>query len=127
MSTVKERLLLFLKHKHLSQAKFEKLCNLSNGYVNNMRKGFSVDKLQNVVSAFPELNREWLVYGEGDMLNPSGKITNIQTSGRDSVFHNDGSGSQTEALKTEIEYLKRMMDEKDARIALLTRLLDGKR
>ena len=47
---------------------FEKACNLSSGYVTSMRKGYGQEKLNNVLTAFPDLNREWLVYGEGEML-----------------------------------------------------------
>lgn len=36
-----------------------------------MRKGYGSDKLRNVLTAFPELNREWLLYGEGEMLKPT--------------------------------------------------------
>lgn len=45
------------------------MCGMSNGYINNMRKGLGVEKLQNMLSVFPDLNREWLLYGEGTMLN----------------------------------------------------------
>jgi SOS-response transcriptional repressor LexA len=31
-----------------------------------MRKGFGADKLNNVLTAYPELNRDWLLYGEGE-------------------------------------------------------------
>ena len=47
---------------------FETKCDLSNGYVTSMRKGFGRQKLENVLKAYPELNREWLLYGEGEML-----------------------------------------------------------
>ena len=33
-----------------------------------MRKGLGVDKLENVLNAFPDLNRDWLLYEEGEML-----------------------------------------------------------
>lgn len=33
-----------------------------------MRKGFGNGKLNNVLKEFPELNRDWLLYGEGAML-----------------------------------------------------------
>ena len=33
-----------------------------------MRKGFGSNKLSNVLKAYPELNRDWLLYGEGPML-----------------------------------------------------------
>lgn len=67
-SSVKDRTLLFVKAKKLSMKEFEKACNLSSGYVTSMRKGYGQEKLNNVLTAFPDLNREWLVYGEGEML-----------------------------------------------------------
>ena len=56
--TVKERLIIFIKHKGISQGVFERMCGMSNGYINNMRKGLGVEKLQNLLSVFPDLNRE---------------------------------------------------------------------
>ena len=38
-NSVKNRLLDFLKYKGISQSKFEQQCGISNGYVNNIRKG----------------------------------------------------------------------------------------
>ena len=37
-----------------------------------MRKGLGDNKLNNVLKEFPELNREWLLYGEGSMLKSEG-------------------------------------------------------
>lgn len=78
---VKERILLFISFKRLSIRSFEEKCSLSNGYIKAMRKGFGPDKLSNVLQEFPELNREWLLYGEGEMLKtqpqPSVTQTNI--------------------------------------------------
>ena len=65
---VKERLLLFVKYKKISVKRFEELCGVSNGYVSAIRKSIGGEKLNNVLKAFPELNREWLLYGEGEML-----------------------------------------------------------
>ena len=70
--TVKERLILFIKSKGLSQKKFEEAVGLSNGYVNNISKGIGADKLQNILCVFPDLNQQWLLTGEGDMLNKGG-------------------------------------------------------
>ena len=67
-STVKQRLLEFLRYKNISQAKFTQQLGLSNGYVNNIRKGISNDVLLNIAKHFPELNRDWLLFGEGEML-----------------------------------------------------------
>lgn len=67
-TTVKDRTLLFLKSQNIKMKDFETKCDLSNGYVTSMRKGFGRQKLENVLKAYPELNREWLLYGEGEML-----------------------------------------------------------
>ena len=65
---IKERTYEFIRHKGLTVKSFEEKCDLSNGYVSSMRKGFGKDKLNNVLKEFPELNRDWLLYGEGEML-----------------------------------------------------------
>lgn len=66
--SVKQRLMQFLKYKKISQGKFEKACHLSNGYINNLKKSITVEKLQNILSAFPELNKDWILSGEGEMI-----------------------------------------------------------
>ena len=66
--TTKERTLSFIAYKGLSVKKFEEICGLSNGYVNSMKSGFGNAKLSQVLYAFPEINRDWLVYGEGSMV-----------------------------------------------------------
>ena len=65
--TVKERLIEFIKSEELSQSKFEKLCGLSNGYVNNIRKSIGDTVLQKIVLSFPNINPVWLKMGEGEM------------------------------------------------------------
>ena len=67
--SVKERVYAFLQHKGISIKRLEEQCGLSNGYVSSMRKGFGSEKLNNVLKEFPELSREWLLYGEGEMLS----------------------------------------------------------
>lgn len=67
--SVKERLMSFLNYKGLSQGRFEKLVGLSNGYLDKLRHAPSVAKTQIIIDTFPELNRTWLLTGEGEMLN----------------------------------------------------------
>lgn len=68
-NTIKERTIEFVNHLGIKMKDFERRCNLSSGYVTSMRKGFGEQKLNNVLKAYPQLNREWLLYGEGEMLN----------------------------------------------------------
>lgn len=66
--TVKDRLLLFLKSQNISKAEFARRMGLSMAYVSAMRKSLPEDKVKRLCELFPSLNRDWLLYGEGDML-----------------------------------------------------------
>lgn len=72
--TVKQRLMEFIIYSGLSQGRFERECGMSNGYINNLKKTLGAEKLQNVIRRFPELNTEWLLYGEGEMLKPQPQV-----------------------------------------------------
>lgn len=68
MNTIKERLNFFCERVGLKIAAFEKSCNLCNGYVQGIRKSISDEKLRVILQQYPDLNRNWLMYGEGLML-----------------------------------------------------------
>lgn len=73
--SIKNRTKEFIEHKGLTVSGFEEMCHLSNGYVSSMRKGYGRDKLNNVLNTFPDLNRDWLLYGEGEMLKVPATMT----------------------------------------------------
>ena len=68
-TSVKERLIIFMKYKGLAQGRFEKDVGLANGYISKLRHSPTATKLQKIVSKYPELNPQWLMTGEGEMLN----------------------------------------------------------
>ena len=70
-SSVKERLMTFLRYLEVGQRKFEMTCGLSNGYINNIKQSISPAKLSKITSTYPELNAGWLMTGEGEMLKSS--------------------------------------------------------
>lgn len=67
-TTVKERLIQFIKYKGLRVNAFEKMCGFSGGYVANMRVSMQPDKILNIAQKFPELDTAWLLTGEGNMI-----------------------------------------------------------
>ena len=70
-NSVKNRLIDFLKYKGISQSKFEQQCGISNGYVNNIRKGIKSEMFdKKIAPIFPELSKTWLLLGEGSMIVP---------------------------------------------------------
>lgn len=68
---IKDRLFMFFREKSLSNYKVEQACGLSNGYLRNLRKAPSIEIMEKIFSTYPELNREWVMSGNGDMLRPS--------------------------------------------------------
>ena len=68
---IKDRLFMFFREKSLSNYKVEQACGLSNGYLRNLRKAPSIEIMEKIFSTYPELNREWVMSGTGDMLRSS--------------------------------------------------------
>ena len=66
---VKDRVSEYCKRKNIAISRFEKEAGLSNGYFNQVKKRPSLDKLESIGKAFPDLNKDWLLTGEGEMLN----------------------------------------------------------
>lgn len=66
---VADRLNQFFQAKNLTNYQAEKVCGLSNGYFRNMRKAPSEKILESILNTFPELNKEWLLSGNGEMIN----------------------------------------------------------
>ena len=66
--SVKERIKEYCKYKNIPISTFERQCNLSNGYINAMRKGFGDERLETVLRTYPDIDRVWLLTGEGEML-----------------------------------------------------------
>lgn len=66
--TISDRIRHFEENQGITVKRFESTAGLSNGYVNGIRKGIGSEKLADILRAFPELNRNWLLFGEGEML-----------------------------------------------------------
>lgn len=66
--TVKQRLIEFIESKGLSKKKFEETINVSNGYVNNLKSQPRDEIIKKILLNYPDLNRVWLLTGEGPML-----------------------------------------------------------
>ena len=92
-STVKERLIAFINYLGMSKNAFENACGLSTRYVSNISASVSPDKLKQISLKFPELNVEWLLTGQGEMLREihstptiSGDIT-VTGNGNTNIGH----------------------------------------
>jgi hypothetical protein len=73
--SVKERLIVFAKSHEKSVRAFEVKSGLTIGYVNAIRVSIQPDKIQSIVSHYPDLNTGWLMTGEGEMLKSESIIS----------------------------------------------------
>ena len=93
----KERLLKFIEEAGITIAEFERKCSLSNGYIRKLKGSVGSDKIEDIIKAYPQLNRVWLLSGEGQMLNPS-VVQNNQNG--DNI-----QGHSVTVNKTEADYI----------------------
>jgi hypothetical protein len=69
-STPYDRLIAVIEHLGFNKSKFEKLCGLSNGYINTSKtyQRMSESACLKICKKFPQINKEWLALGIGNML-----------------------------------------------------------
>ena len=66
--TVKDRLKEFIMFKNISTREFERTIDAPYGFIGNMQKSTSQEKIMKISHCYPELNIVWLLTGEGEML-----------------------------------------------------------
>lgn len=73
---LKERLLSFIEFKTLSVQRFEQEVGLSNASVSKMGDNTRRSTIDRISNKFPDININWLLTGEGEMLNPNSESLN---------------------------------------------------
>ena len=69
-SPIKKRVLALVSHFSGNNKKaFENEVGLSNGFINNIKMTIHPKSSEKILSKYPEINRDWLLFGEGEMLN----------------------------------------------------------
>lgn len=71
MSNPLKRIKAYLDHKSIKINAFEKSVGLSNGSFGGQLKrnrSMGIDKLENILKMYPDLNANWVMTGKGDML-----------------------------------------------------------
>lgn len=136
MDKIRDRLETFIDSVGLSVYAFESKCGLANGTVSKMTDRSRRMTLNKIVSAFPQLNIEWLKTGFGQMLKTQKEIdaTRIDSDG-DTLINSLKIGDPAALIrvedelcnyKREVEYLKTIIANKDEQITLLKSLLEAR-
>ena len=102
--TVKQRLIDFIGYKKISVRAFEIECGLSNGLVNNIKESISNLTLERISNAYPDLDKGWLLTGEGSMLKSENSNQKTNTMDDQKLLSH---------LMNEVEYLRKKLDESE--------------
>lgn len=117
--SVKSRLLHFLKTQRISQTEFCRELGVSSAYVSTMRKGMSLQQQMKVREVYPELNLNWLLYGEGDMLL-TGSGNNAQIG-----QNNYNSSGVLEQAISEIAEQRKLTAESQSQVSRLLSIIEN--
>ena len=85
--SVKERLIEYLDFKGISKSDFGRAIGVSSAYVTSIRKSIDDEKVLRILEKYPDLNRDWLLYGEGEMLK-SGQPVPVRSYTRGVPYYN---------------------------------------
>lgn len=112
-TTVKERIIAFYTSKGISKRLFERTCGLSNGYIDKLKDSPTASKIADICRAYPTLNQDWLLTGEGEMLKTEGATNIVKdvVQGNNSKINQGcdfGGDDICSDLRAEIAYLREM-------------------
>lgn len=81
-NNIKDRILLFIKHLGISINEFAEKTGFGQGGISKIseeKPAFGVNKLVNIFTIYPQLNKDWLLFGEGEMIK--GKVVAAEQKG----------------------------------------------
>lgn len=110
--TLKDRVKLFCERKNIAVTKFERDANLSNGYFRDTTSRMGDEKIERIHRAFPELNMDWLITGNGEMLVAEQGTAQIATSTAIARIEQAAIVREDEEVEVDIEGL--MLDTNTA-------------
>lgn len=116
------RINLILKRKHLTQVSFSELLSVGRLTVSNWITGKtspSYDLLFEIMKIFPEIDGNWLLIGEGNMVHKQETVDTVNDS---LLNYNSANTAWNEVIKAkdsiirdkddEIKFLRSMLQEK---------------
>lgn len=130
--TIKERVIKIAKHKGLTQSGLERECNLSNGYIRNIRATPSQKIIDRILKRFPDISLRWLLNGVGDMCCSDISDEELQRQVDEAnargqhIDDNSSHNTQTmtdSAIAKENEMLRKSIEEKNEEIKFLRSLI----
>jgi len=94
----------------------------------NNKYGISSDLVNKIISKYPEINPQWLLAGEGEMIRDKNKVDKKMLDDFNQLLHKESvpyitQQSQIEILKKENEHFKKTIEEQKEEIRFLRDML----
>lgn len=100
-----ERAKEFINYKSLTAKQFEQIVGLSNGAFSKLSDSIRKSTVDRISNAFPDLNTNWLLTGEGEMLKSScGGVSQKSSNTRPRIPYDAAAGTLTETVDGVAEY-----------------------
>ena len=119
--SVKDRILAYARHIGITAHRLECELGISNGYFRSLRHCPSAKILERFYNRFPEVNRSWLLTGDGEMFQTSNS-TIIGSQNNNSTF-GDINVTPNNYLEKKIADLEERLKQKDRQVEQLLELL----
>ena len=133
--TIRDRILVFMRHLNMSPQTFAYKCMLSQAAISNLSENSHDGTFLKIYSAFPELSPLWLKLGKGEMLRPTSKMTEIPEIKSEDYFilsqHEVKNAMQefSEArnlVQKQMEHYTEVIAQKDNQISRLLSMIEEK-
>ena len=121
MNKVQDRLYRFIAYLGLSVSQFEQSIGVGNGFVSNTNERMRNSSKNLIATHYPELNIDWLIKGEGEMLRKNNYI--INSSGNNSA--NAINGNATIISTSQKRYKEQISKENDGIVSETNEILNN--
>lgn len=124
MISEKERIEELLHHFRMEQKDFAEKCGFLPDTISNIKLGrCSISKtvFRKIIKAFPDINKSWLLDGEGEMLKNNQSIKEVEAKGH---FVNSPVANNVRNDPSIIEGLMRAMEKKDEQMDRLLSIIE---
>lgn len=115
METIVDRIKLLIDEYFGNQKKFAEILEIHPGTVNRWfnKEGISLEMINKIVNAVPDLNTEWLIRGEGEIFKKEDKDGKIIREPASKYIKKDATVEKMEAhiksLEGQIAYLQDLL------------------
>lgn len=99
--TTKEKIIKYLEHNNISKRDFYRQTGLSNGFLDS-GKHIGSDNIKIIVDNYRDLNLEWLVMDEGEMIKPNVQnLSHNESRTKSRTFLQDSKNAKNVLLNEE--------------------------